>query len=37
MYGQYLTYLLVVVPLGWLAFSSLFGRGSARPQRSQAA
>jgi len=37
MYGQYLTYLLVVLPLGWLAFSSLFGRGSARPQRSQAA
>jgi len=36
-YGQYLTYLLVVLPLGWLAFSSLFGRGSARPQRSQAA
>ena len=27
-YGQYLTYLLVVLPLGWLAFASLFGRGS---------
>jgi high-affinity iron transporter len=27
-YGQYLTYMLVVLPLGWLAFSSLFGRGS---------
>ena len=25
-YGQYLTYLLVVLPLGWLALSSLFGR-----------
>lgn len=32
-YGQYLTYLLVVLPLGWLAFSSLFGKGP----RSQAA
>ena len=32
-YGQYLTYLLVALPLGWLAISSLFGR---RP-RSQAA
>ena len=27
-YGQYLTYLLVALPLGWLAFASLFGRGS---------
>lgn len=25
-YGQYLTYLLVILPLGWLAFSSLFGK-----------
>lgn len=25
-YGQYLTYLLVALPLGWLAFSSLFGK-----------
>jgi high-affinity iron transporter len=32
-YGHYLTYLLVALPLGWLAVSSLFGR---RP-RSQAA
>jgi len=32
-YGQYLTYLLVALPLGWLAFSSLFGKGP----RSQAA
>jgi high-affinity iron transporter len=34
-YGQYLTYLLVMVPLGWLAFSSLMPRRAAqRPQRS---
>lgn len=26
-YGQYLTYLLVVMPLAWLAISSLFGKG----------
>ena len=32
-YGHYLTYLLVVLPLGWLAVSSLFGKGP----RSQAA
>jgi high-affinity iron transporter len=32
-YGQYLTYLLVVLPLGWLMVSSIFGK---RP-RSQAA
>jgi high-affinity iron transporter len=32
-YGQYLTYLLVALPLGWLAISSLFGKGP----RSQAA
>jgi high-affinity iron transporter len=25
-YGQYLTYLLVILPLGWLAISSLFGK-----------
>lgn len=33
-YGQYLTYMLVALPLGWLAFASLFGK---RPQRSHAA
>jgi high-affinity iron transporter len=33
-YGHYLTYMLVVMPLAWLAMSSLFGRGQ---QRSQAA
>ena len=32
-YGHYLTYMLVALPLGWLAFSSLFGKGP----RSQAA
>jgi len=32
-YGQWLTYLLVILPLGWLAFSSVFGKGP----RSQAA
>jgi high-affinity iron transporter len=32
-YGQYLTYMLVLLPLGWLLLSNLFGRSSA--QRSQ--
>ena len=36
-YGQYLTYLLVVLPLGWLAVASLSRRDGARPPRSQAA
>ena len=26
MYGQYLTYLLVILPIGWLVFSSVFLR-----------
>jgi high-affinity iron transporter len=34
-YGQYLTYLLVLLPLGWLAISNLLARGSS--QRSQTA
>src|SRR4051794_37945642 len=34
-YGHYLTYLLVLLPLGWLAVSSFFGKGQG--QRSQAA
>ena len=34
-YGQYLTYLLVAMPLGWLALSTLFNRNP--PSRSQAA
>jgi high-affinity iron transporter len=37
-YGQYLTYLLVMLPLGWLAFSSLMPRQVVQrpqvPQRS---
>jgi high-affinity iron transporter len=36
-YGQYLTYLLVLLPLGWLAVSSVFRRGGHSPQRSQTA
>ena len=36
-YGQYLSYMLVVLPVGWLAFSTLFGQRSGAPQRSQAA
>jgi high-affinity iron transporter len=35
-YGQYLTYLLVVLPVGWLAFSTMLKRGQPQ-QRSQAA
>jgi high-affinity iron transporter len=34
-YGQYLTYMLVLLPLGWLAVSNFFGRGTT--QRSQTA
>jgi len=34
-YGQYLTYLLIVLPLGWLAVSSLLHRN--QPQRSMTA
>ncbi len=34
-YGHYLSYMLVILPLAWLAVSSLFGRG--RRPRSQAA
>jgi high-affinity iron transporter len=34
-YGQYLTYLLVILPLGWLAVSNLFRRSAS--QRSQTA
>jgi high-affinity iron transporter len=32
-YGQYLTYMLVLLPLGWLAVANLFSRSSS--QRSQ--
>jgi high-affinity iron transporter len=34
-YGHYLTYLLVALPLGWLALSGMFGRDPSR--RSQTA
>jgi len=34
-YGRYLTYLLVLLPLGWLALSNLFSRSTQ--QRSQTA
>ena len=36
-YGHYLTYLLVALPLGWLVFSSLFGRHHQPGSRSQTA
>ena len=36
-YGQYLTYLLVVLPLGWLAVSNFFRRANSTAHRSQAA
>ena len=31
-YGQYLTYMLVILPLGWLLVSNLFARRSPQPQ-----
>lgn len=31
-YGQYLTYMLVALPLGWLALSSMLGRHARRSQ-----
>jgi high-affinity iron transporter len=31
-YGQYLTYLLVLLPVAWLAISNFFPRGSQRSQ-----
>ena len=31
-YGQYLTYMLVILPLGWLLISNLFTRRSPQPQ-----
>lgn len=37
-YGQFLTYLLVLLPLGWLAFAALFsGRKPVRPIQTQPA
>ncbi len=35
-YGQFLTYLLVLLPLGWLAFAALFGGRKAQAPASQA-
>jgi len=35
-YGQYLTYLLVLLPLGWLAVSSLFTASSSSPVSKRA-
>ena len=32
-YGQYLTYLLVVLPLAWLAIANLFSRGTRHSDR----
>jgi high-affinity iron transporter len=31
-YGQYLSYGLVILPMGWLLVSALMGRGGATPQ-----
>ena len=37
-YGQYLTYMLVLLPIGWLVVSGLLDRGGRHaPQRSQTA
>ncbi len=33
-YGQYLTYLLIAGPLGWLLFSMLKGNGRPTPTRA---
>jgi len=37
LYGQYLTYLLVMLPLGWLAISSMLPKRAAVNQTSAAA
>jgi len=37
-YGQYLTYLLVALPLGWLAYAGLFGgKRTSQPVQQTAA
>ena len=36
-YGQYLTYLLVLLPMGWLAFAAIFGSKKSGAQVAQAA
>jgi high-affinity iron transporter len=35
-YGQYLTYLLVALPMGWLAFAAFFGPRRPAPRMQQA-
>ena len=34
LYGKYLTYLLVLMPMGWLAFASIFGSRKAIPAQT---
>ena len=36
LYGKYLTYLLVVLPMAWLAFASIFGGRKALPTQTPA-
>jgi high-affinity iron transporter len=36
LYGKYLTYLLVLLPMGWLAFASMFGNRKALPTQTAA-
>jgi high-affinity iron transporter len=36
-YGQYLTYLLVLLPMGWLAFAAFFGQKRQAPHVQQTA
>ncbi len=36
LYGKYLTYLLVLMPMGWLAFASMFGGRKAIPTQTPA-
>ncbi len=36
LYGKYLTYLLVLMPMGWLAFASVFGGRKAIPAQTPA-
>ena len=36
LYGKYLTYLLVLMPMGWLAFATMFGGRKAIPTQTPA-
>ena len=36
LYGKYLTYLLVLMPMGWLAFASVFGGRKPIPTQTPA-